>query len=354
MLRENSYKLSKALPGFHLLDNKSDHSPIYCVLDTKILQQEDDPPVRLKPVPSWRRASHEQKVDYKHILEEKLGEIIFCNEVSMCKNLSCKDPRHREELDTFTLNILGTVQDVAEQTLPIPPPGRGCKPGKAIPGWREEVKPFRDQAYFWHQLWQSCGRPLNNEVHRIMKTTRNRYHYEYKKCLKIEEKIRKNKLLNSCINMGGNIFTELKAIRKSVPIIASKMDGNQDVKGVFKDKYEALYNSANDEEALMKVLQEVESRVTEASLIEVEKVTPSLVKEAAKKLKPGKSDPMLSFTSDCFKNAGDVLYEKLCKAIQSFLVHGHVTMVLLLATLVPIIKDKLGSISAIKNKIKLL
>ena len=184
---------------------------------------------------------------------------------------------------------------------------------------------------------------------KFTKPTRNRYHYEYKKCLKIEEKIRKNKLLNSCINMGGNIFTELKAIRKSVPIIASKMDGNQDVKGVFKDKYEALYNSANDEEALMKVLQEVESRVTEASLIEVEKVTPSLVKEAAKKLKPGKSDPMFSFTSDCFKNAGDVLYDKLCTVIQGFLVHGHVTLVLLLATLVPIIKDKLGSISASKN-----
>ena len=86
------------------------------------------------------------------------------------------------------------------------------------------------------------------------------------------------------------------------------MDGNQDVKGVFKDKYEKLYNSANDGEALMKVLREVESRVSKSSLIEVEKVTPSLVKEAAKKLKPGKSDPMFSFTSDCFKNAVDVLY----------------------------------------------
>ena len=71
------------------------------------------------------------------------------------------------------------------------------------------------------------------------------------------------------------------------------------------------------------------------------------------KLKPGKSDPMYSFTSDCFKNAKDPLYEKLSAVMQGFLVHGHVTLVLLLATLVPIIKDKLGSINASSIMLKL-
>ena len=39
----------------------------------------------------------------------------------------------------------------------------------------------------------------------------------------------------------------------------------------------------------------------------------------------------------------------LSVALQSLLVHGHVPVFLLLATLVPIIKDKLGSISSSKN-----
>ena len=126
---------------------------------------------------------------------------------------------------------------MAELTLPIPHVGKNSVSIRKVPGWREEVKPFRDQAYFWHQLWHSCGRPLNSEVHNIMKRTRNRYHYEYKKCLKLEEKIRKNKLLDSCINRGADLFTEIKAMRKLDPIIASTMDGSQDVKAVFKDKY---------------------------------------------------------------------------------------------------------------------
>ena len=55
------------------------------------------------------------------------------------------------------------------------------------------------------------------------------------------------------------------------------------------------------------------------------------------------------FSSDCFKNAPDILFNRLCCLIQGFLIHGHVTLVLLLATLVPIIKDKLGSLNVSKN-----
>ena len=85
------------------------------------------------------------------------------------------------------------------------------------------------------------------------------------------------------------------------------------------------------------------------SLVDVLKVTPDVVKEAAQKLKSGKNDPFFSFSSDCLKNAPSVLYTKLTSLLQGFLIHGHVTLVLLLATLVPIIKDKLGSINVSKN-----
>ena len=123
-------------------------------------------------------------------------------------------------------------------------------------------------------------------------------------------------------------------MRKSDPIIASTMDGSEDVKAVFQDKYEKLYNSANDEAKLVEVLKETEAMVTECSVKDVEKVSPELIREATQKLKAGKSDPMYSFTSDYFKNVGELLYDKLSIMIRGFLVHGHghVTLVLLLAT----------------------
>ena len=89
--------------------------------------------------------------------------------------------------------------------------------------------------------------------------------------------------------------------------------------------------------------------IGEQSANEVEKVTPELVKEAVKHIKSDKSDPVYDFTSDCIKKAPNVLYSHLSDIIKSFLIHSHVSLILLLATLVPIIKDKLGNICSSKN-----
>ena len=139
-------------------------------------------------------------------------------------------------------------------------------------------------------------------------------------------------------------------MRKAKTVVATSMDGVQDnVKDHFRDKYEKLFNSTDDGIELLRVQQQTEERVSQKSLEDVLKVTPAIVKEAAKKLKCGKSDPVFSFSSDCIKNAPDILFVELSKLLQGFLVHGHVTLILLLATLVPIIKNKLGSINVSKN-----
>ena len=96
--------------------------------------------------------------------------------------------------------------------------------------------------------------PLNTDLQTVMKRTKNKYHYEYKKCQKAEDRIRKNKLLDSCINGEGDIFKEIKSLRKSKPMVATSMDGVVDnVKDQFMGIYEQLYNSADDVAELLKV-----------------------------------------------------------------------------------------------------
>ena len=108
------------------------------------------------------------------------------------------DPEDKEELDSFAIELLETVQEAAETTLPITVSNRSDKKTrKTTPGWTEAVKPYKDQAYFLHQIWLSCGRPINTEVHNIMKRARKKYHYEYRKCSKAEDKIRGSKLLDA-------------------------------------------------------------------------------------------------------------------------------------------------------------
>ena len=125
------------------------------------------------------------------------------------------------------------------------------------------------------------------------------------------------------------------------------MDGvTENVKEHFRDIHATLYNSVNDGEEIVKLKSEIDGKVDEKCFEHVYMVTPEIIREATKKLIAGKSDPVFSFSSDCFKHGQDSLYKILSFNIWSFLFHGHVPHFLLLATLVPIIKDKLGSQTA--------
>ena len=45
------------------------------------------------------------------------------------------------------------------------------------------------------------------------------------------------------------------------------------------------------------------------------------------------SDPSYSFSSDCIKNGPDELFELMALLLQSIIIHGHIALYLLLATL---------------------
>ena len=93
---------------------------------------------------------------------------------------------------------------------------------------------------------------------------------------------------------------------------------------------EIYFSSVDDGENIARVSNEVESKVNTLSIDDVERVTPEVIRSAAKKLKPGKSDPVYSFSSDCIKVDSTLLSEYLSILIKCFLVHGHVTRFLLL------------------------
>ena len=127
----------------HFPDIKSDHSPINCVVSFPVVQKEACEPVQQKPKPSWSKAKSDEKANYKSLLEERIGNLIIPASLTSCRDVKCRDPVHIEELDTFTMDLLETMQDVAEQSLPMPSTGgSGSKEQqKTVPGWGEAVRP---------------------------------------------------------------------------------------------------------------------------------------------------------------------------------------------------------------------
>ena len=86
--------------------------------------------------------------------------------------------------------------------------------------------------------------------------------------------------------------------------------------------------------------------MNEESVEEIMKITPEIVKKATEKFKSGKS---FSFSSDCFKNGNQIIYEKISQLPKGFMLHAHATQGLLISTLVPIVKDPMASINISKN-----
>ena len=173
---------------------------------------------------------------------------------------------------------------------------------------------------------------------------------ELKKCQKAEKIIKKTKLLDACLNGDGNLFAEIKKMRKTKTVVADKIDGvTEDIPNHFGNIYKELFNSVKDADEVKTISVEVEKKVTIDSLSDVNKVNKEEVKKAAAALKPGKGDPVYSFSSDCLKVESETLSEYTAILIRSFLLHNYIPQIMLLSTLVPIIKDKLGSINVSKN-----
>ena len=74
---------------------------------------------------------------------------------------------------------------------------------------------------------------------------------------------------------------------------------------------------------------------------EVNKITGSVVKEAASLMKSGKSDVSGGFTSDAILNAPDLMFDQLASVYRSWLVHASVTPALLACAFLPLLKNTL-------------
>ena len=118
-----SERLASALSDagvLHLVDNGSDHSPIFAVFDSISVQQDVTINVENMSKPSWKRASTEEKSKYCNELEEKLGVINIPASINECRDLQCKNNKHMEEADKLMEKVLHTVQEVAEGIFLVP------------------------------------------------------------------------------------------------------------------------------------------------------------------------------------------------------------------------------------------
>ena len=340
----------------HLVENMSDHEPIYVVIKVKQEPAEVDeiPRVEAKPKPIWKKASPDQKLEFNDILFRKLSSMNIPEELTKCSNVHCDDASHKKAIDSYIEELLANVNESGFETLPISKPSVNKRKEdtiKSTAGWKDYVEPFQDKARFWFAVWKSAGKPMNTELHKVMKMTKNRYHYQVRKCQRIENFIKNRKIVENCLDTDTDLFAEIKRQRANFNEDDVTIDGSsgRDIPNKFADVYKELFNRCNDEEKIKDMKNDIEGRIDQSDLREIDKINSTVIKEALDKIKSNKSDPLFDFSSDFLKNAPELLHEHLAIVIKAFVTHAHVTANLLIATLVPIVKDKLADLCDSKN-----
>ena len=151
--------------------------------------------------PAWYKASLVDIENYKTDMEARMQSLPVPNSLE-CFDPLCSGPSHWSDRDNHVLDILCNIVESTHTRLPLAGgrraaparAGSGHIPGGNIPGWNEEVEPFRQDALFWHSVWVSAKRPNTGDLHIMMARSRNQYHYAVRR-LKLNSNLVRDKKL---------------------------------------------------------------------------------------------------------------------------------------------------------------
>ena len=339
-----------AMP-IHLAENTSNHDPIYIKLSS-VRSSKENVPISVKaqsaPKPAWNKAKAADMNSYVNELGNRLSHIEIPMEAVHCRNIHCNDPVHKCESDIYAISIMNCLTKSVENNIPY----TSNRVQNITPGWTEHVKPLKDDAKFWHEVWVSAGRPENNSLHHMKKRTRNAYNHAVRRIKNNESALRKDKFVNACLNGNVNdILKDLKHMRqqRSSAEVIDEKTGSANISEHFKDLYSDLYNTHKDEGELQQFRNKLNGNLNDSHNGDITKINSELILKLINKMKSGKNDVDYDWRSDALKNGKTVLAPHLAALLRMFLTHGHVTEVFLKSALVPIVKDNNSSLSSSSN-----
>ena len=331
----------------HDPNNPSNHEPIFTKLSLQGIDLSNESEIKQSRV-KWEKATELAKDKFKEVLDNKLLNISVPHTVS-CRDVSCV--AHTADLEDYTMDIMEAVESAAVECLPVV--GGGHKETSlAVPGWNDYVKPFSEENKFWYSVWVSAGKPLQGALFNLMKKSKLQYKHAIRRLKRANQKIQNDKFIQSIIDGGSNIFSEIKKFRGKCKTKSSRIDdevGSENIANRFAGLYSQLYNTHGQGEELEQLSGLIHAGVDQSSLVQIDCITHDLVKEALRSMKKSKNDAIFNIQSDCLINGSDLLIHHLTNMVKAFVVHGVVPHFLLVCTLLPLVKDNLSDITSSDN-----
>ena len=152
----------------------------------------------------WEKVQSHDVEKYQIQLNKCLQDITLPTEMIYCNDFMCTNVFHRKKTFPCSRN----------------------KSHNSVAYWKDLVKPFHDNALFWHDIWVQCGRPRDGAVANIRRLTRARYHKEVRTVKKNNEALRKQRMCELISdNRSRELWQEVKKLNPCNNLLSSIVNG---------------------------------------------------------------------------------------------------------------------------------
>jgi len=289
----------------------------------------------------WMSASDAHYVHYAEVTDQLLSGITFDDKV-LCSDVNCTDLSHVDAGNDLYSTIVESLKQA--DAIVFPKTKHHAKYNKC--GWSDHVKDLYQSSREAYKLWAAAGKPRHGHLFELHKQAKWQYKYARRYIQRNENDLRKEALANKLCSLDHRDFwREIRHLNNyniPVPTCVEEATGEKEVTDLWKSHFEELFNCVTPRNF-------PNCATDDYSCFSDVAVSVDELRSAIKSLDTGKACGLDGIFAEHLKNSSCRVLVLLSICITSLFVHGALPASLIDIVLVPVIKNKSGSITSKDN-----
>ena len=316
----------------------SDHHPLLFSIDFDTIPEYDTGGTNEnKRVIHWDKLRPCDINHYRDCTELELENIKVPQGIT-CSDPNCINHSHRDEIDELYASIVNTLKKCSHALVST---GKHVVKEDIVPGWNEQVKELHCAARHAYLTWRELGKPRQGDVFTMMKLSRSKFKFAFRKCKRDKMTIIADNILeNLCKKDSRDFWKDIKHLTNKKVKLPTNIDGvhgDNDIVSMWKQHYAAIFNSVEKSSCDQAHSDFCNTNIAFDSGMTVDRFE---MKAVIYDLASNKSPGLDGLSAEHFKFAHSILSELMSTLVSSIVVHGHLPQSMNESVIVPIIKDK--------------
>ena len=289
----------------------------------------------------WDSFSNNDITNYCSYTDVSLSKIKLHAESFACTDLNCKHETHKNNIGNLYHDITKSLIDSSEKIA-------SSKNNNSMhrPGWNDHVADLYEASRETRLLWLSQGKPRHGPIFDIHIRTKLRVTYAIRYIKRNENLLRREALAKKLSSANNDEFwKEIHSINNCntpLPDTINNVTGSDNIVELWRKHFYDIFNCLQKQSI-------DKSKILLASSHSEVLVTAEEIRQAINKLDLNKTCGADGIHAEHLKYSSDRILPLLSICITSMFTHGYLPSSMLSVVIVPLIKDKAGTITAKDN-----